>query len=69
MTVAELGGVTGLMLGYTKWTEDQEYHSRETQKRISSIIQSHPSNDRQIERPQIIFRTNKLLKDSACKPL
>lgn len=46
---------------YKKWTEAQE--STEEQKRISSIIQSHPSNDRQIERPQIIFKTNKLLKD------
>lgn len=72
MTLAELGGVISLMLGYKKWTEAQEYHSREEQKRISSIIQSHPSNERQIERPQIIFKTNKLLKDevpSARKPL
>lgn len=61
MTLAQLGAISGLMLDIQKWTEDQE--STEEQKRISSIIQSHPSNDRQIERPQIIFKTNKLLKD------
>lgn len=69
MTLAELGGVTSLMLGYTKWTEDQEYRSGEEQKRIPSIIQSHSSNDRQIERPQIIFEMNKLLKDEEVPPL
>lgn len=56
------------MLGYTKWTEDQEYRSGEEQKRIPSIIQSHSSNDRQIERPQIIFEMNKLLKDEEVPP-
>lgn len=48
---------------YKKRTEDQERCGREEQRRISSIIQSHLSNDSQIERPRIIFKTNKLLKD------
>lgn len=63
MTLLELGGVSSLMLRYTKVDQDQERRSREEKKRISSIIQSHPSNDRQIERPWIIFKTNKLLKN------
>lgn len=33
------------------------------EKRISSIIQSHPSNDRQIGGPWLILQPNKLLKD------
>lgn len=59
-----MGKKSSLILGHIqKWTEYQEYCSGEGHKRISSIIQSNPSNDRQIERPRIIFKTNKLLKD------
>lgn len=46
--VAELGGVNSVMPGYTK--VDGRSVSREEQKRTLSI-QSHPFNDRQIERP------------------
>lgn len=55
------GGVTRWMLGYTKL--DWISGSREEPERISSIIKSRSSDDRQIERPWVIFKTNKLLKD------
>lgn len=64
LTLAELGRMSSLMLRYTKLKPKiRNAAAKEEQKRISSIIQSHPSNDRQIERPWIIFKTNKLLKD------
>lgn len=51
-------------------TEDLWACSGEQQKRISSIIQSHPSNDHQRQRPWVIFKPDKLLKGvSVPKPL
>lgn len=50
-------------------TEDLWGCCGEQQKRISSIIQSHPSNGHQRQRPWVIFQPDKLLKDiSVPKP-